>query len=330
MATGIQPFLPIPVGAISGATWFLYTLVGCLLLAIRLPLFLAINVSYFLTVNILSLLMPLAPRAISRILRGIDWFHCHVILFCLGFMRPSLHLYTLKDSTGERGSVAVVPAKSSWTASTSDAIQPGDLVICNHQSHIDVIFLTAKFSPIFTAVSAKEPHKITIIPRIKALFSSGGATPNPGGVPLTAEILDGALHPIVVFAEGTTTNGRGILKFVADLSILAQRPNQRIHLVGIKYGLSQAMGFSPTYPINSFSKLLGHLLRCAMQPINTIQARWISANSFYAWNAFDLKDPQKSMTQLAEVESQMLHLRTLSISLKEKVAFLAAYNTRFK
>ena len=59
-------------------------------------------------------------------------------------------------------------------------------------------------------------------------------------------LLGHAHAPIVVFPEGSTSNGRALLSFISDLTYLPR--NQRLHLLSFKYLVSDG-GFTATLPL---------------------------------------------------------------------------------
>jgi hypothetical protein len=121
---------------------------------------------------------------------------------------------------------------SSW------APQPGDIIISNWVSWLEVLWLAARYNPIFVVpVFSPQSHqttkeigetgnRVTIIGyRTRTLFQmcrSTGYTPQIS-TDLTLEALPfhsiqaSADRPIVMFPECTTSNGRAILRFSDSL-----------------------------------------------------------------------------------------------------------------
>ena len=65
-----------------------------------------------------------------------------------------------------------------------------------------------------------------------------------------------------LIAQGTTSNGRALLPWIADLSKLPD--NQRMHLIALKYTLGGG-GFSPTLPTTGIPTLIRFFLNASRQ-----------------------------------------------------------------
>lgn len=145
---------------------------------------------------------------------------------------------------------------------------------------------------------------------------------------LSLNHLKGGLNgPIVVFPEGTTSNGRALLPFTADMASLQLPPNQRVHIFGIKHVISDG-GYLPTLPINGYKSLMHFCCRLASQWYNSVLIKWISAECLYSSNAITSPDQSDFLPGVAKVMQSMLHLRTVNLPLSAKEAFLAAYFQR--
>lgn len=141
-----------------------------------------------------------------------------------------------------------------------------------------------RYSPVFTTVSPRAPHAVTACSRVFALLNAANAGAVQSTHSVSVERLVRTAHaPIVVFpevrarahrtapiAQGTTSNGRALLVFLADLSRLA--PGQRVHLLGLKYAASDG-GFTPTYPVHTPAALALCVLRHCYQVPERARAR---------------------------------------------------------
>lgn len=157
--------------------------------------------------------------------------------------------------------------------------------------------------------------------------------------------------PVVVFPEGTTSNGKALLKFsdVIDSSStlvsVMEKSKLHLHVVGLRYEFSNV---SPTYTVGS---LFGHVYSLCTQFSVSMQAKMlhrsetpgfgsgsgsssstfasstqqdrISAASLFGSNNTSLSTDNADLsTQLMNALSQMMRLRRVSLGVVEKRAFL--------
>lgn len=100
-----------------------------------------------------------------------------------------------------------------------------------------MLIVNFRFSPIFTNVQLGGQDDTLLQPVYQC--SRWEAMLGAAGIQVASKSKKTALSempksaPIVVFPEGTTTNGRGILRPVADFSLVPA--NQRIHVFGFRY-----------------------------------------------------------------------------------------------
>lgn len=181
-----------------------------------------------------------------------------MILVLLGyFYIPRRRMVFRQAAAGEE--ISLTLARPGQPASDEE-IHEGDLIICNHQSPIDIIYLctlyrvvwglvtsdVCSFSPTFTTVdcASKQIHACS---RWFALLNCGQTGMREQGHTLSlSSVLAKAHSPVVVFPEGTTSNGRALLHFTGDLGQVAS--NQRMHLMALKYMISGG-GFLPALAI---------------------------------------------------------------------------------
>jgi len=102
-----------------------------------------------------------------------------------------------------------------------DKVKPGQLVITNRACIADILFLAMKYNPIFTKVDIDSKGQVGIR-RIKGRelfsFAVGISMPERTKHELFTDFVkfrdsqaDKDLRPIILFPEGTHSNGRGIL-----------------------------------------------------------------------------------------------------------------------
>lgn len=132
------------------------------------------------------------------------------------------------------------------------------------------------------------------------------------------------LAPIVVFPEGSTSNGRALLYFTARFAGLP--PNQRIHLLGFKYIASDG-GFMPTLPLPGILPLAKFFFNLTCQWYNTLQMKWITSASIYASEQIPSldKDPAELSTALSDTFCALLHTRSVTLGARQKRDFIKAH-----
>lgn len=78
------------------------------------------------------------PDHVRALVRLVDSLFGHAFLFTCGFLHVPLRRMTFRPGTGH---VSLTLAKA---GTGEDLIHPGDLIICNGQSPIDIVYLCAK------------------------------------------------------------------------------------------------------------------------------------------------------------------------------------------
>lgn len=129
---------------------------------------------------------------------------------------------------------------------------------------------------------------------------------------LSAAVAKRKGGPIVVFFEGTTTNGRGLLSPVAGL---LDGFASSFFLVHIRY---PAVHFSPTLPVGS---LLMHALGLCSQITNSATLRIVSSPEVQC----NLKAGEPVANQMVALLARMSGLRSLSLNISDKRAFVEYY-----
>jgi hypothetical protein len=162
---------------------------------------------------------------------------------------------------------------------------------------------------------------------VKPGEGSGRRTPNSSPkksiITHNQKTLQQSLYPLIIFPEGLASNGRGVLRFVADLS--CARRNQRIHLTCTKF--SSAL-FTIAYPLqgsNQVLPILEHLWRLCSQLGNQLTNRTILPAALFS-STFDLPaaaaDPIHFNRTLQQIVSALGHLRPLNSTANDKISFL--------
>ncbi|KAJ0398759.1 hypothetical protein P43SY_009827 [Pythium insidiosum] len=239
LTTGTNPFVPhkqrlhdrLPVRALQA-------LGGAALVVVRLPLVLAVGLVLVVTNVVTSILgfVPLLGRLLKRL---VEWLLCSLLLLLMGV------LVTEEDANTRRLGLA------SKSSPASSRVGPGDVVVCNHTSFLEVLYLARRFSPVFVFVTPAGASKglvhacglIEALVRALSLpVADDRATPRK-----LADVVARASGPVVVFPEGARSNGKSVLRF---LPILEQLPlargkaATRVHLVAFRYEYKH---FSPSH-----------------------------------------------------------------------------------
>jgi Acyltransferase len=128
----------------------------------------------------------------------------------------------------------------------------GDIIFCNHSSYLDPIYLACAYSPVFVASNAT--GKLSRLSLFEAVWSSVRSSASPGGT-IAGDAVESLTRlattcatrkcgPVVVFAEGATTNGAGVLQFSLPPLQLSQ---SSVFALGLRYSTSRV----ETYTIGS-------------------------------------------------------------------------------
>jgi lyso-ornithine lipid O-acyltransferase len=135
------------------------------------------------------------------------------------------------------------------------------LFVCNHASWLDIICLRAVLDVAF--VSKDDVARWPVIGKMAAhagtIFLARG---RQDATSLTAETMTWALRqqrPILVFPEGTTTDGSGVRPFFPRLYQAAIRTRGTVQAIALSY--PHANGAHPTVPFLGDDDLASHLWR---------------------------------------------------------------------
>lgn len=215
-STGVHPFLPPP----PQPRTILGTVLAVPMLLLRLPLLL-LSAELFLLLSPFVLLRPV--QRLRDVLCG------RLTLFALGVWR-------FRPPVLQRPRVRGVPA--------GRAPQKGDVVYCNWGGYLDVVFAVAVYSPVFVRGVEDGLEVVGWWPLF--VEGMGGASAQgrrvPGGL---AEVVRDAKGPVVVFAEGVRSNGKGVLKFVPEVCSLEGLPDGcAVFALGISYSAGKNEAYS--------------------------------------------------------------------------------------
>jgi hypothetical protein len=228
-STGVHPFLP----AVDPTPFALRIVLGGPLFLLRLP-FLLVGATFTVLLTLIATAISLFSGTLARpFYRTAHAVGLRAVLFGLGVWR--LHAPILARPRTRDGTVGSHPTH-------------GDAVFCNHASILDPLYLACFYSPVFAIPT--ETHgvfaTVTLLQAVLSTLSRGSAIATGSRTTGTAKGLAyisetsyvSSSGPVVVFAEGTTTNGAGVLSFSA-LGGPPTRPHSRVFALGFRYSPSR-------------------------------------------------------------------------------------------
>jgi hypothetical protein len=217
-ATGIMPFMPhksvVPKNPLVR---LVRGLSGLGLLLVRLPLLLLATFLYAMS----SFVAHLIPISFIRrpLVRLIDGFCCRLLLLILGFFWISAGYLKKRAVTVSKAGKA---NQSKWPPLS--AAVSGTIIVSTLTSYLDILYLAFRFSPVFAfpvhdPKGANPTGKLVAMGTLRALshVSSCASLHDCKGEEvsdLVERCKSRQLGPIVIFAEGVSSNGRGILPFL--------------------------------------------------------------------------------------------------------------------
>jgi 1-acyl-sn-glycerol-3-phosphate acyltransferase len=142
------------------------------------------------------------------------------------------------------------------------AAQPGCLLVCNHVSWLDIPVIAAR-SPV-RFVSKSEVRGWPLIGWLAAIagtqfIARGALQIDRVGAGLSASLAAG--QHLVIFPEGTTSDGTTVLEFHARLFALALEAEVPVQPVALAYRRAGATTPDPIAPFLGDDTLVAHLLR---------------------------------------------------------------------
>ncbi|KAJ1980687.1 Vacuolar protein sorting protein vps66 [Dimargaris verticillata] len=227
---------------------------------------------------------------------------------------------------------------------THKPMQSGDLILANHVSYLDVLYLYCRYSPVFvqhdlTPRPDRDPkfYRVGFWHALIHCYTVGESRSaahlsRMNLAQITKEARRTQSGPVVLFVEGTTSNGRALLSPLGPFSICQDfDPATSLHLLLFKYPLNYP---SPVFPVGN---MLGHWLRLCCQPVNSLQVLELDPHETpQVPNATPMSSPNGSNApavhelnhQVAQLIANMGRLRTTKLGIREKQAFLRYYYKR--
>lgn len=239
-----QPYKPSFCSRFTGLLW----------LGIRLPLFLILGTIVYaveILINICSGITPLTSLLRIVFERPL----VRALLFCLGFHRINGIYSPHKQSIRLRSSAS----------RPTHAIKNNDILLVNHSSYIDILYLVYAYSPLF--VIRNNEGKLITVPFLQAISFYRSQTFYSTVSPLekntnqkdkitetsVKELLNREYSsPLVIFPEQAPSNNKVILSFpsfiqsIGDASSIDNtnavgndksnnKRQRRFHILGLKY-----------------------------------------------------------------------------------------------
>lgn len=205
--SGIAPFFPIPAQPTSPLLLPFHLFLFC----VRLPLLIVAWLTYVL------LFQHTSPGGLFR----------KANLWCIIGI-PGIWWIDLQVDGVKKGSLAQTPS--------SRLPGPQSVIVSNHMSPLDIVYLAAIFDPIFTTSypGEKGVRPVTLTQAMWQCFMKPQLRAEKGVQLQTLEkmVKQNAQRCIVVFPEATTSNGRSILKLAP--SVLSAGPDTRIFPVSLR------------------------------------------------------------------------------------------------
>jgi hypothetical protein len=348
--TGINPFVPFtpkPLHGLSRWSQFAKIYIVSYLL---IPLRLSLCVMLLLLYAVFCLFLPTVVFWPVPFLAQIVWkLGCCLIfrftLIVLGFYKIQNTAWPFYvNTTLASGSAAFWQNRDKSTAKLNDRANEKEntccssqhrhrIIISNHCSYIDVIYYAYSCAPVyaFPVCNGHGNNTVISLGPLGALIHCLGLTPSFIGHhyhPLTFTSLMNTTvctTPIVLFAEATTTNNRGILQFNnGPLSSLTkvQRKAIDIDVIVLQYDPC-CLYFSPCFVITGSP--IRHICGLFSQMYHSLVVKRIRPNEIS-----HIPDNGDCSSWCDEVRGKMansIQIKTVALSSKDKKLFLEQWTT---
>eukprot|EP01133_Synstelium_polycarpum_P015529 gene15529-18447_t len=215
------------------------------------------------------------------------------------------------------------------------SVKLNDVVLVNHTSYIDVIYLTYKYSPTFAVPpNDKEgSNEGRLVPLtlgraiMNAIYSPLQLTSDSMPTSdLMAMISSTWCGPLVVFPEGTTGNGLGLLEPSAVFTQPELIIVDAFHVLGITYP-TIGSNVSPTFTVGSLPL---HLVRLCATWRNIMTVRYLSRNCMppipldgSTHGHLTASDATEWFDAVFKALSSMIGVRRTKITAHNKLSFVA-------
>jgi hypothetical protein len=178
---------------------------------IKFPIFIVVLTTSFLY-SCLTLLIPF--RSLGRLIHRFSArVLFRILLFLTGNLSIPENVTPLCDTTLEPGNPS--------------AVSPGDLIICNFGSYLNLLWLQSRFCPLFLIPVQDD---LVVVHSFYSLFMSILAdTPVTSGSPQPLQAVLDCRSPLVILPECRPSEGNSVLPFT---TFSLPRDDIRIHIYG--------------------------------------------------------------------------------------------------
>lgn len=301
---------------------------GPLLGTMKFLLLLPILLLWF-TLNWILVVLLGSPFAVVRV---VDILFGRLSLGLMGFWwLGSMRRMIIRPAIAALARPESFSLHSEKSSQPSDSVQPGDWIISNLTSYCDLIWYWFKCSGVVMICNDYETGRIFPCPnRFYVIYhffiSSSGSSErisSTSSCDISSSNINSTHMPLIIFPECVSSNGRGVLKFIADIS--DAKRNQRLHLTCTKFHSDL---FNPSFVgPPGFITFFYHLWQLCSQLQNTLTARTILPAALFSSN-FDLPLPSESVQYnrtLQQIIAALGHLRPLNLDAKDKISFLKSF-----
>ncbi|ROT39888.1 hypothetical protein SODALDRAFT_309489 [Sodiomyces alkalinus F11] len=305
--SGIAPFIPVKTPRSR-----LALLTHLTIFFLRLPMFLTIALTYALFLHHLPLPAVVRKACLWSIM-----------------LVPGIWWVDLQLDGVRRGTLAEQPRNR--------VPHPGSVIAATFTSPIDTLYLAAIFDPVFTRSypSTRQVEPLSLFGAVAASLAPVRLRPAP-----RTNLVDlGALvarHPdrvIVVFPEASPTNGKAVLPFTP--SLLGAAPDTPIFPVSLRYTPADVTTPVPGRWFSFLWDLLSRPSTCVRVRIaesvyNTSRGGTDAANHPQddADYAPVSHDEQLVLDKIADALARLGRNKRVGLTLKDKTAFIDAWNGR--
>ncbi|KAA1116272.1 hypothetical protein PGT21_007357 [Puccinia graminis f. sp. tritici] len=208
-------------------------------------------------------------------------FHSILQYYCTAiFSRITLYLLGFTQLPSDRP----FTHRTSSQKLISTTVRPGDLVVCNWSSYVDILYLAYLYNPIFIIPVLKHgaPSQGSEV-LVRGFESKGvlglifrtGHPPshNPATkIKSLAQFLQESKRlrrPLIIFPEGTTSNNRALLRCpkLNEISVGKHDGKVKVFCLAIKHETPTPFKNSITVPIPTSPMNLMHMVQANLVPI---------------------------------------------------------------
>eukprot|EP00002_Diphylleia_rotans_P032809 TRINITY_DN691_c0_g1_i1.p1 TRINITY_DN691_c0_g1~~TRINITY_DN691_c0_g1_i1.p1 ORF type:complete len:346 (-),score=68.42 TRINITY_DN691_c0_g1_i1:239-1276(-) len=319
--TGVHPFLhekplakPIPFHVKMGR---LVTagLIQCPLFVIRLILLLVVSF-WFSIMHLIIAVLSIFPPLRRGFQKYVSFLGSRMFLLLMGFWW-----------------IEHQPASRVRSASADQLIVPkvqsGDLVISNHISFLEIIYLNFRFAPTFaipkidsdTTAPSNQVIPMSFLEALRRASHPAKALSQPP-MPLSDLLKDAKakrLGPVVLFPEATTSNGKAVLSFqtIDPNSIPSET---RVILMAFKFDYQD---FSPAFVVGSF---WSHFFKILFQLSNRLQVKTLVEHE--TPEVSSLHTAEEWTEAVSNAIANMHGIRRVKLGYLDKQEFLAYWQSQ--